>query len=106
MIAKKQHGVICPLRCGQCCEYWRDVPDLVADAAMRPNAQTCPHEGARGCKLARVDRPAECVDYLCGVGLAVLSGQISRPEGIRLKEHCHIEVPKSYPLRAVAGGRH
>jgi hypothetical protein len=92
-----KHGVICPLRCGQCCDYWQDVPELLADAATRPNAVSCPHEGRRGCQLRREDRPGACLEYLCGVATAVVVGSIDREEGIRLKEHCRIEVPYKLP---------
>jgi len=89
--------VVCPLRCGQCCEYWRDVPALVADAAMRPNTEVCPHEGGRGCTLRRGDRPAECTGYLCDVAMAVADGSIDHNEGVRLKELGHICLP--YKIR-------
>lgn len=84
----------CPIQCGQCCDYWRDVPELVTDAVMRPNARCCPHHETRGCGLARKDRPEACVDYLCGVAEAVIEKRISRAEGLRLKMECYDEVPR------------
>jgi len=89
----KVYGVVCPLRCGQCCDYWKDVPELAIDAAGRPNSVSCPHQGRSGCTLQRKDRPEACVDYLCGVSEAVIYGAIDHEEGIHLKEHCHMEVP-------------
>jgi hypothetical protein len=87
-------GTVCPLRCGQCCEYWRDVW-LLADeaAAHHPNAVQCPHEGRRGCRLPRGERPLVCLDFICGVAKAVIDGKIDHNEGVRLKEDGHLDVP-------------
>jgi hypothetical protein len=96
------NGVRCPLQCGQCCDYWRDVPELVTDAVMKPNAVECPHLTDRGCGLQRKDRPEECVDYLCGVACAVIDQRISRAEGFRLKELYCTELPYLLPSRKSA----
>ena len=93
-------GKLCPLRCGQCCDDWRDVPELLDDAAMHPNATDCPHIASRGCTLRRVDRPAACLEHLCGVAQAVSRGDIEHNEGVYLKERCQEDVPYKVRRRA------
>jgi hypothetical protein len=93
------HGATCPLRCGQCCEFWRDVPELFSDAVERPNVLECPHLGRDGCGLRQVDRPVACRDFICGVAQAVIDGKINHNEGVRLKENCYLDVPYRFGRR-------
>lgn len=98
-------AVRCPLQCGQCCDYWADVPELLDKVGFYTAQDTgersrrtrgpCPYQGSRGCKLSRAKRPSACTGYLCGVAEAVIAKKISQDEGIKLKEHCHDEVPWS-----------
>ena len=84
-------GATCPLQCGQCCDYWQDIASLLASTEVR--SVSCPNQGDDGCRLPRESRPRECLLYFCGVARAVLVGQISHDEGIKLKEHCYEAVP-------------
>lgn len=83
----------CPIHCGQCCDYWRNVSELVSDAVMHPNTVSCPHLSEHGCSLQRNDRPVVCVEYLCGVAQAVIAKQISFSTGVRFKADHLNEVP-------------
>lgn len=81
-------GVTCPMRCGQCCDYWRDVDSLAEAHPDRQSWQACPHDGRAGCRLPRKDRPPECTAYLCDTARLVLRGRITKEEGLGRKEHC------------------
>jgi hypothetical protein len=85
-------AVVCPLRCGQCCAYWEDVPELNPDR-LPHSYSDCPALGARGCTRPRPQRPSACTSYLCGVAAAVRAGRITRAAGIHFKENCLDEVP-------------
>ena len=78
----------CPILCGQCCEYWRDV--------VEAEGSICPHEGLRGCKLPRKDRPQGCLDYMCEIAQAVLDGLITKEKGLEWKMECYQFLPKEY----------
>lgn len=86
---KVNQGTVCPLRCGQCCDYWRDVSRLVKEcgsvgsAYRRPD---CPHLGKAGCKLPRAERPIECTNYLCDTATNLINGIIDRNEAVSRKE--------------------
>jgi hypothetical protein len=96
-------AVRCPLQCGQCCDLWNDVPELLEKAGFWTAKSTgershrtsgpCPWQGARGCKMPRAKRPSACTGYLCGVARAVIAKQITHNEGVKLKEHCCEAVP-------------
>ena len=74
-------GTKCPISCGQCCSYWRDVPEL-----CRSEGPYCPHEGTKGCRLYRKNRPVACTEYLCDVAQAVLDKKITLKEAVSMKE--------------------
>lgn len=82
-------GVVCPLRCGQCCDYWRDVERLVreaggVDAAYRQGV--CHNLGRAGCKLPRAERPVECTMYRCDTVQALMAGDLTWDEAKWRKE--------------------
>lgn len=58
----RTHDVSCPIKCGKCCSYWRDVVD-----SEYHHLDKCPNmgEGNMGCMLKREDQPFECKYYLC-----------------------------------------
>lgn len=95
--------MMCPLQCGQCCDYWRDVPELTKHVS----APECPHLGADGCKLPRRRRPPACVKYVCGVAQAIIAGRISPDRGADLKEKGYDDMPWTagppWSLTAAAG---
>jgi hypothetical protein len=64
--------VECPVMCGKCCEMWTEVEALKKYVLERFTKSTCPHLGARGCKLPRADRPIECTGFMCQLGLLAL----------------------------------
>lgn len=56
---------VCPIMCGTCCDYWRDIPELTEDEPPDTVWNKCPNLTETGCKLPRNERPEECVAYLC-----------------------------------------
>jgi hypothetical protein len=67
----KDTGMPCPIMCGECCSYWRDVEELV-DENQKDFWQSCPNETDLGCKLPREERPEACNDHMCEKAEAVL----------------------------------
>lgn len=65
--------VACPIACGECCSYWRDVDELTVKYPDCKVWQPCPHlEENEGCTLPRNERPHICKEYLCGKASAVV----------------------------------
>jgi len=64
-------GTPCPIMCGECCSYWRDVDEL-KDAHPTEHWSTCPNETDLGCRLPREKRPQACNDHMCEKAEAVL----------------------------------
>ena len=75
--------VECPLQCGQCCDYWKDVDVL---RHRYSTAVDCPFLGKDGCTKPRDQRPLPCLEYICEVGQAVIDGVITHNEGVSYKE--------------------
>lgn len=68
----KEYGIVCPIRCGECCErYWRDIDEL---AKKFPDEQwgPCPHQKDDGCELPRGERPEGCNEHFCDKAEAIL----------------------------------
>ena len=74
----KALDVVCPIACGQCCDLWQEVVDGVGP--------DCPYITPDGCSLARADRPADCLWYMCDVGRLVFRGQRTKRWGLRMTE--------------------
>jgi hypothetical protein len=53
----------CPIKCGQCCTYWADLPMLRKRWPYEQAGMTCPGCGSRGCTLDPM--PRACKAYLC-----------------------------------------
>jgi len=68
----KLANISCPIACGECCQYWRDIDELTAKYPNQSYWQPCPNnDPENGCKLPRNERPAICNDYLCSKAEAV-----------------------------------
>lgn len=63
----------CPVKCGYCCNEWKDLVAFGHFANEILWGGHCPNLGQTGCKLPRRKRPIECTAYLCE--LAILAGQ-------------------------------
>ncbi len=93
-VCEKNQGVRCPVQCGRCCaELWDRVvsPRGTARPLSFPRppddrmpAGQCPHQRARGCRLARPAMPYSCRLWVCELGLRVLWGALSRREARRV----------------------
>jgi len=56
----------CPVKCGSCCDYWRDA--FEAEEDVDRSQFECPFLDDEGCTLSRDERPSGCVEYLCDLG--------------------------------------
>lgn len=88
-------NVITDVRCpisklcgGLCCEMWRDAMPTQRDH----RGDSCPHLGARGCRLTRDRMPITCATYLCALAL------LATGQGQRRPSHREIR-------RAIRAGR-
>jgi hypothetical protein len=61
----------CPVSCGWCCDYWRDVFPLYPEEITE-----CPNLTSKGCRYQLEDRGEACGCYLCELGMAVCNGEI------------------------------
>lgn len=67
----------CPVSCGACCGFWRDVIDLKPVSEKKPEARFCPNLRSTGCYLKRPHRPLECRGYVCELGMLTLEKKVS-----------------------------
>jgi hypothetical protein len=66
------NDIPCPIACGECCRYWRDVDELVEKFPTQSYWQDCPNlDETKGCILPRNERPDVCNEYLCEKANAV-----------------------------------
>ena len=65
-------GIVCPIMCGQCCMYWRDIIELVEKFPTSNSWSECPNRGDLGCTIGRECRPAACNEHLCERAEAVV----------------------------------
>jgi len=79
----------CPIQCGQCCAYWRDV----FSEEVWSELIECPHMGPKGCKLPRNKRPDPCIEYLCEIADEVMHERIELRQGVAYKKDCLSELP-------------
>jgi hypothetical protein len=67
-----ENNTPCPIACGECCRYWRDVDELTTKFPNQSYWQSCPnHDETKGCTLPRNERPDVCNEYLCEKANAV-----------------------------------
>lgn len=78
--------VPCPIGCGKCCKYWRDVDELKYLAEAKPKRVRCPNLRENGCKLKRSRRPAECNNYVCELGALAVTGRVTIEDAERVLE--------------------
>jgi hypothetical protein len=67
----KSADISCPIACGECCSYWRDIDELTAQYPNQSYWQPCPNNTETGCRLQRNERPDICNEYLCHKANAV-----------------------------------
>lgn len=64
---------VCPICCGECCMYWRDVEELLEKFPRESIWSTCPNnDDIKGCLLPRNERPTACNHYLCDKASAIV----------------------------------
>lgn len=69
----QEHGIVCPIRCGECCErYWRDIDELAKKYPDDHLWGPCPHQKDDGCELPRSERPAGCNEHFCDKAEAIM----------------------------------
>lgn len=76
--------VPCPVGCGRCCKYWREVKELEHIAASKPDRERCPNMRSQGCKLKRSRMPLQCRAYLCELAGLALTGDVTIEEAQRV----------------------
>ena len=74
----------CPIKCGACCDEWRDLRAFGHFAKAVLGIQDCPNLGPRGCKLPRKKRPIECTVYLCELALLAVHEMLTDEERDRV----------------------
>jgi len=75
----------CPVACGVCCDYWKDVPSVafmqLSKEIVGPSFPLeCPHLKDNGCCLPRKKRPLECLIYLCELGILATEKMVTEEE--------------------------
>lgn len=81
--------VRCPVSCGECCGYWKDVTALERlIQEIYPQYRECPHLSDEGCKLPRNKRPVECTAYICELGILAVEKMVTEEEIDRTIENC------------------
>lgn len=70
----------CPVNCGRCCRFWRQVRSLSHLSDRNRDADRCPHLRKNGCRLKRSKMPAECRAFLCELGYLAHEGLITAEE--------------------------
>jgi hypothetical protein len=68
----------CPIGCGFCCKYWRQVKELAHLA--RRDVDRCPYLRKTGCRLKRSKMPVTCRAFTCELAILALEGLVSREE--------------------------
>jgi hypothetical protein len=64
---------VCPICCGDCCRYWRDVEELLEKFPQQSIWSNCPNnDEQKGCLLPRNSRPSICNHYLCDKARAIV----------------------------------
>lgn len=82
--------MICPLRCGTCCdELWRDVNE-------DKGTLECPHVSETGCTLSREDRPVGCNTFLCDIAHEFVHGTITKERAEELMEGAQHFQPSEF----------
>ena len=56
----------CPIRCGNCCTFWAEIPSLRKKWPDEQEGMLCPECGPDGCRLD--PKPRVCAAYLCEGG--------------------------------------
>jgi len=79
----------CPVACGCCCDYWKDVPSVafmqLSKEIVGPSFPLeCPHLKDNGCCLPRKKRPLECLIYLCELGILATEKMVTEEEITRV----------------------
>lgn len=87
-IADKDGNVLldvpCPVGCGRCCKYWREVRELEHIAQSKPDRERCPNLRDSGCKLKRSRMPLQCKAYLCELAGLAIMGKVTVEEAQRV----------------------
>jgi hypothetical protein len=76
----------CPVACGVCCGYWKEVLLLACAQAGPELPEECPHLSGTGCRLPRKSRPLVCLTYLCELGILAIEGRVTQADIDRVLE--------------------
>lgn len=73
-------NIKCPVHCGMCCTYWKDVIDLAPLIAKYPNEPECPNLRENGCKFKRRDMPFQCKSHLCELAMLAIDKLVTQEQ--------------------------
>ena len=76
----------CPVGCGLCCGYWKEVLLLACEQVVSELSEECPHLSDTGCRLLRKNRPLACLTYLCELGILAMEGRVTQADIDRVLE--------------------
>jgi hypothetical protein len=76
-------NIKCPVHCGMCCTYWKDVVDLAPLVARYPNEPGCPNLRKNGCKFKRRNMPLQCRSHLCALAMLAVDKLVTQDQIVK-----------------------